>query len=250
MSLINEFADWFSPKAPGSYKSWFGKNLDRKLNDINNAYMSSFNKSLFDVDIESIAEEIVNIRNNIENRNEVNDKTFAEYDKRTSNGIPKAIINNWYIRFLENYTVEEIGSEDRKVFSEEDKAVTYFSYEKDLQNSLISEAEELFPGYKIFGDNNEGIEYNINGKRIDLLLEHKTENKLLVVELKAGMADYKVFGQISMYIGPLMQKYPDKEISGVIIAGEIDESLKMAISAYRNVRIMSYKMKLTLEEIM
>jgi predicted nuclease of restriction endonuclease-like (RecB) superfamily len=238
MPLINEFADWFSPKAPVSYRSWFGRNLDRKLNDINNAYMTSFNKSLFDVDMENIAEEIVSIRENIENRNEVNDRTFAEYDRRTSNGIPKAIINNWYIRFLENYT------------GEEDKAVTYFSYEKDLQNSLISQAEELFPGYKIFGNNNEGIEYNINGKRIDLLLEHKTENKLLVVELKAGMADYKVFGQISMYIGPLMQKYPDKEISGVIIAGEIDESLKMAISAYRNVRIMSYKMKLTLEEIM
>jgi RecB family endonuclease NucS len=72
----------------------------------------------------------------------------------------------------------------------------------------------------------------------------------LVVELKAGKADYKVFGQISMYIGPLMKKYPEKSISGIIVAGEIDESLKMAISAYKNVRTMTYKMKLTLEEIM
>jgi len=108
---------------------------------------------------------------------------------------------------------------------------------------LLLQAEELFPGYRVFGN-----EYTINGKRIDLLLEHKTENKLLVVELKAGLADSKVFGQISMYIGPLMQKYPDKKISGVIIAGEIDDTLKMAILSNNNIKAMTYKMKLTLEE--
>jgi hypothetical protein len=91
-------------------------------------------------------------------------------------------------------------------------------------------------------------EYNINGKRNDLLLEHKTQNKLLVVELKAGLANCNVLGQILMYIGPLMQKYPDKEISGIIIAGEIDNSLKMAILANRNVKTMTYRMNLILEE--
>jgi hypothetical protein len=240
MNLKNEFAEWFSPKAPESYKSWFRKNLDEKLNDINNAYMASFDESLFDVDVENIPQVVSNIKNNIANRNDANNKTFAEYDKKTSNGIPKAILNNYYVRFLETYGRDEPPPEP---------TVTYFSYEKDLQNSLISQAEELFPGYKIYGDNGEGIEYNINGKRIDLLLENKIQNKLLVVELKAGSADYKVFGQIAMYMGPLMQKHPDKEILGVIVAGEIDESLKMAILANKNIKIMTYKMKLTLEEI-
>jgi hypothetical protein len=243
MNIKNEFAEWFSPKAPDSYKSWFRKNLDEKLNEINNAYIASFEESLFDLDVENISKVISNIKNNIANRNNINNKTFAEYDKKTSNGIPKAILNNYYVRFLETYNIDEPppGPE---------KTVTYFSYEKDLQNSLISQAEELFPGYKIYGDNGEGIEYDINGKRIDLLLENKNQNKLLVVELKAGSADYKVFGQIAMYMGPLMQKHPEKEISGVIIAGEIEESLKMAILVNKNVKIMTYKMKFTLEEIM
>jgi hypothetical protein len=166
--------------------------------------------------------------------------------KKNSNGIPKAILNNYYVRFLENYNGQDIPEEPPM---EMDKTVNYFSYEKDLQNSLISQAEELFPGYKIFGEHNEGIEYNITGKRIDLLLENKNEKKLLVIELKAGLADYKVFGQISMYMGPLIQKNPDKEILGVIIAGEIDDSLKMAVLANKNVKTMIYKMKLTLEEI-
>jgi hypothetical protein len=249
MNVKNEFAKWFSPKAPESYKNWFRKNLDDKLNDINNAYFASFRRHLFEIDLDNLTEEISIIKNNIIERNNAEDTTFAEYDKRTSNGIPKAIINNYYIRFLNDYNREIDIDDFEHLLHDEDKTVNYFSYEKDLQNSLISQAEELFPGYKIYGNNGEGIQYNINGKKIDLLLEHKTENKLLVIELKAGLADYKVFGQISMYIGPLMQKYPDKEIFGTIIAGEIDESLKMAILVNKNIKTMIYRMKLTLEEI-
>jgi len=35
-------------------------------------------------------------------------------------------------------------------------------------------------------------------------LENKVENTLLAIELKAGTADFRVFGQISMYIGLLV----------------------------------------------
>lgn len=244
MNLKNEFAKWFHPRAPQSYKQWYGKDLAGKLDDIDEAYMASFKKSLFNVDFDNVEKEISKMKSNIEKRYDVNDKTFAEYDKKMRRGIPKAILNNYYVRFLENYNKEDIIDEHPL---EEDKTTTYFSYEKDLQNSLLLQAEELFPGYKVFGDNEEGKEYPINGKRIDLLLEHKTENKLLVVELKAGLADSKAFGQISMYIGPLMQKFHDKEISGVIIAGEIDDTLKMAILSNNNIKAMTYKMKLTLE---
>jgi predicted nuclease of restriction endonuclease-like (RecB) superfamily len=246
---MNQFALWFAPKAPNSYKNWFGRNLNEKLNDINNAYVASFGSSLFDIDIEDILNEISNIENNIKTRNDAKDKTFTEYDKRSSNGIPKAIINKYYMDFLHNYDNQN-GEEEPIDGMEEDRMVNYFSYEKDLQNSLISQAEELFPGYKIFGNNGEGIEYNINGKKIDLLLENANEKKLLIVELKAGLADYKVCGQIQMYMGPLMQNHQDKEILGVIIAGEIDDSLKMAILANKQIKTMTYKMKLTLEEIM
>jgi hypothetical protein len=248
MSLKNEFAKWFSPQAPKSYKAWFGNKLNDKLNDINEAYKASFEESLFDIDTNNISDEIIlNIKKNIKNRDGTKNKTFAEYDKKTSNGIPKAIINNYYTSFLNSYSE---GWEPPEYPPCEDETGTYFSYEKDLQDSLISQVEELFPGYKIFGNNKEGIEYNINGKRIDLLLDHKTENKLLIVELKAGSANYKVFGQISMYMGPLKQQYPDKEVSGIIIAGEIDESLKMSILTNKNVKAMTYKMKLTLDEVM
>ncbi|HKJ78639.1 MAG TPA: endonuclease NucS domain-containing protein, partial [Prolixibacteraceae bacterium] len=124
-----------------------------------------------------------------------------------------------------------------------------FTYEKDLQKSLCQDVEKLFPDYKIFGENKEGIEFSVNGKRIDILLSHTETGDLLAVELKSGLADFKVFGQISMYIGLLKSKFPDKNIKGLIIAGSIDDSLTFASSTNNLISLKTYKMKLQLEDV-
>jgi hypothetical protein len=121
-----------------------------------------------------------------------------------------------------------------------------FRYEKDLNNAMVSQITELFPGYKIFGDINIGVEYLIGGKKIDILLE-KNDGNLLAIELKSGRADFKVFGQISMYLGLLMEKFPEKEIRGCIIAGEIDNTLKSATKSTSIIKLKTYKMKLELQ---
>lgn len=122
-----------------------------------------------------------------------------------------------------------------------------FSYEKDLKNSMVSQIAELFPEYKIFGENNEGVEYLIGGKRIDILLE-KSNGTLLAIELKSGIANYKIFGQTSMYLGLLMEQFPQREIRGCIVAGEIDNTLKSATKTTNMIKLKTYKMKLELKE--
>ncbi len=122
-----------------------------------------------------------------------------------------------------------------------------FAYERDLQTTLCSQISELFPDYKIYGENNLGIEYSIEGRRIDVLLEHIDNKNLLAVELKSGIADYKVFGQISMYLGLLKIKFPETEISGVIIAGSIHESLQQACLTTNIIELKVYRMSLELE---
>lgn len=128
-----------------------------------------------------------------------------------------------------------------------DLSITNFSYERDLKNSMISQISELFPDYKIFGNQNEGIEYLIEGKRIDILLE-RTNGELLAIELKSGIANFKVFGQLSMYLGLLMDRFPDKQIKGCIVAGEIDMTLKSATKTTNLILLKTYRMKLQLED--
>lgn len=148
--------------------------------------------------------------------------------------------------FLEYSSLSNIEND----FSEDDdndhiQNITNFSYEKDLKNSMVTQVDELFPEYKIYGENNEGIEYLIEGKRIDLLLEKK-DSSLLAIELKSGVATFKAFGQISMYLGLLMDKFPNKSISGCIVAGEIDSSLKNAARISQLITLKTYKMRLEL----
>jgi len=122
-----------------------------------------------------------------------------------------------------------------------------FTYEKDLKLSLCNQISALFPGYKIFGENKVGVEYLIEGKKIDILLENIASGSLLAVELKSGVADYKVFGQIAMYLGLLKKQFPDRKSEGVIISGEVDESLKNACLITEAVSLKTYRMTLLLD---
>lgn len=154
-----------------------------------------------------------------------------------------------FYKFKENVTDLSYELADDEIENEElmDFSITNFSYEKDLKNSMISQVTELFPEYKIFGHKNEGIEYLIEGKRIDILLE-KNDTELLAIELKSGVANFKVFGQISMYLGLLMDRFPDKQIKGCIVAGVIDQTLKDATKTSNIISLKTYKMRLELRD--
>lgn len=141
----------------------------------------------------------------------------------------------------------EIDDSDQIIEEQENNVTTNFSYEKDLKNAMVFQIADLFPDFKIYGDDNEGVEYLIEGKRIDILLE-KNDNSLLVIELKSGIADFRVFGQISMYLGLLLDRFPDKIARGCIIAGEIDSSLRSAVKTSNMIDLMTYSMKLELNK--
>ncbi len=116
------------------------------------------------------------------------------------------------------------------------------SLERDLHKAIEGQISELFPGYKLVGS-----EYTIKNVRLDLLL--KNGNSLLVVEIKAGTATHAAFGQISMYMGLVAEKYPKSSISGMIVASDIDPGLIAACSTNKNVSCGKYKMKLSLEKV-
>lgn len=128
------------------------------------------------------------------------------------------------------------------------EAITSFAYEKDLQTTLCAQISELFPEYRIYGEGNVGVEYPIGGKRIDVLLEHSERKDLLIVELKSGRADFKVFGQISMYMGLVKREFPERNVKGIVVAGAIDDSLKYACETNPDVSMKLYRMSIELED--
>ena len=148
----------------------------------------------------------------------------------------------------EDSEVDEAIFEELEIVNDDNTSVTNFAYEKDLQTALCSHISELFPDYHVFGGIGIGVEFSTGGKRIDVLLEHYTTKDLLVVELKSGEADFKVFGQISMYIGLLGRQFPERNITGVIVAGSIDDSLVQACEITDKVSLKTYRMSIELED--
>lgn len=139
-----------------------------------------------------------------------------------------------------------IEVEDKEL--EDDKRFN-LSYERDLQSSMILQIDSLFPEYQIYGGETlEGVEFAINGKRIDILLEHRENKELLAIELKAGIGDFKVFGQIAMYLGLLEERFPDRTCNGVIVCGQVDESLALACKMSNRVSLKQYEMQLVLTD--
>ena len=173
---------------------------------------------------------------------------YSEFGYK-SNSLYRAAITRYSEFFVtqHEFIINE-GQQNEVFIQEESEEKINFAYERDLQTTLCSQVSELFPNYKIVGENNLGIEYTIKGRRIDVLLEHMENNSLLAVELKSGVADFKVFGQISMYIGLLKEKFPNIDISGVIIAGSIHESLQQACLITDIIELRVYRMSLELEK--
>lgn len=149
-----------------------------------------------------------------------------------------------------NQQVNEIKTEisqETSQIPEREMLQTNFAYERDLKKTLCAQISELFPSYKLYGESNVGIEYSIGGRRIDVLLEQIETGNLLAVELKSGVADFKVFGQLSMYLGLLKNKFPDKVILGVIVAGTIEDSLRQACEITDLIELKIYRMNIELE---
>jgi hypothetical protein len=129
-----------------------------------------------------------------------------------------------------------------------------FPLERHLQDFLLdnwprTELGHQWTIYSEDGDEEAGYEYPTNVGRIDLLAKHKREPRWLVVELKRDVTSDATVGQVSRYMGWVKHNLAkhDEQVEGLIIAHEADESIKYAISAIPNVRLMLYEVEFHLK---
>lgn len=63
----------------------------------------------------------------------------------------------------------------------------------------------------------------------------------MVFELKLSKGPDRAVGQVLRYMGWISKHLASEKVSGVIVAHEIDEKLKYAISAVGNITVFEYK---------
>jgi endonuclease len=119
-----------------------------------------------------------------------------------------------------------------------------FELERHLQSELRREIDQLEIGLEVI---DEGLERSVESGFIDILARDIT-GKLVVIELKAGMAKREAVGQIAGYMGDLIGEEPGTPVRGILVAAEFDKSCLSGVRAIPTLKLKRYRFAFTFEE--
>lgn len=143
--------------------------------------------------------------------------------------------------------VDSIGdiSIDTEESEVEETIEASLSLERDLHSYLARTVSDIEKGLVIVPD---GVEYQIDAGRIDLLAKDET-GQLVVIELKVGAAKDAALGQLLGYIGCLSEKEESNSIRGILVAADFAKRVVYAAKALPNIKLVKYRVAFELEEI-
>ena len=130
---------------------------------------------------------------------------------------------------------------------------TTFALEKLLEEFLVSNWEriEMFKNYEIYTKDGEivGRQFNTSEGRIDILAKEKDTGKFIVMELKRNQTSDAVAGQILRYMNWIKKNLAEgKEVKGIVIAGDIDNKLKLSLADRNDIQLMRYEVDFELND--
>jgi hypothetical protein len=100
------------------------------------------------------------------------------------------------------------------------------SLERDLHSYLAARVSEIEAGLTLVEN---GVEYQTEAGRIDLLARD-IENRVVVIELKAGTAKDSALGQLLGYMGCLSAS--ETTVRGILVASNFDSRLFLPREVY------------------
>ena len=87
--------------------------------------------------------------------------------------------------------------------------------------------------------------------KLDFLCVDRDTEALVVVELKRGLPNDAVVGQIARYIGCVRSilAEPDQPVEGIIVAHEANDALRYAVSAVPGLHLLVYEISFALRPV-
>lgn len=137
-----------------------------------------------------------------------------------------------------------LGEEADSANYEESETVFELEYQlRDFIAQNLSSIPVQGKKLKLYVDENgrSGVEYPTAVGQIDILATD-AEGAFVVLELKRARSPDYTIGQLSRYMGCIKQTIgKNREVHGVIVAKEISDNLKYAISVIPNVSLFEYE---------
>jgi hypothetical protein len=141
--------------------------------------------------------------------------------------------------------------------AEEDESVAAdavaFDLEAQLRDFLAANLNKVSINGKSVGlfqaaDGRSGVEFPAGVRPIDILGVEESGG-LVIFELKIDRGADRVAGQLARYMGWVRKHLADgRQVSGVIVARNIDEKLRYAASVIPNVALLEYEVQFKLRD--
>jgi hypothetical protein len=131
-----------------------------------------------------------------------------------------------------------------------------FRLERELETFLLENWDhtDLGKDWQIYStpeDPDAGNQFPTDVGRIDILAIHKSEPRVLVIELKRDQSSDATVGQALRYIGWIKKNLDiaqAKTVEGLIIAHEMDKQTIYALSTLEHVKLLTYEVQFTLKK--
>ncbi len=144
------------------------------------------------------------------------------------------------------------NDEARQEIIEDEEALISASItlERDLEEYLVRNLEQLEEGLTLYSKESiTGRQFKTDTGKIDILASDKAGN-LVVLELKADIANSAALGQVLAYINSIRRHIAQgKKVRGIIIADDFDTKLRYAVSETPSVSLKKYEVSFTFTDI-
>ena len=154
-----------------------------------------------------------------------------------------------YRRFRDQDGATEIVTEalieKAAEFSIANKEGKRFEVERHLQAALRLDIDQLESGLKIIDG---GMEISVASGSIDILAED-SEGCAVVIELKAGTAKREAIGQITGYMGDLVEDEKFESVRGILVAADFDKAARAAIRVIPSLTLRQYRFSFSFENL-
>lgn len=119
-----------------------------------------------------------------------------------------------------------------------------FEIERHLQAELRKEIAQLEPGLKVIDG---GAERSVESGFIDITARD-TSGRLVVIELKRGLAKRESIGQLLGYMGDIKNEEPAADVRGILVAADFDQSCVSTTSVVPSLSLKRYSFSFQFED--
>jgi len=147
---------------------------------------------------------------------------------------------------------EEQDAEPESFEMEAEPGSSEFLLEKDLQRYLAENLSIIESGLRLYVDEDgtRGIEYDADGRRIDILAVDR-DNNLCVIELKVSKGYDRVIGQTLRYVNWVRREIaePGQKVRGLIICRRLSDDILLAAAGVPGIELFEYALKVAVSKV-